>query len=75
MTGHSDWVTCLSANNNVKAFVSGSLDSSVKVWDINSGKCVNSIPMKSPVWGVAFSPSGEHLVTATQDGTITLIAL
>jgi WD repeat-containing protein 61 len=43
VTGHADWVTCLSVNSFAKSFVSGSLDNSIKVWDINSGKCLKTI--------------------------------
>jgi WD40 repeat protein len=75
VSGHSDWVTSLSVNSHVKSIVSGSLDRSIRVWDLNSGKCTKTISMKEPVWGVAFSPSGEYMVAACQDGTVQLIAL
>jgi len=75
ITGHGDWVTTLAVNDNLKALVSGSLDSSIKVWDLNSGKCLKTMPMGAPIWSVAFSPTGEHLVVATQDGNISFIAM
>ena len=75
VTGHADWITSLSVNSHVKAVVTSSLDQHIKVWDINSGKCVKSMAMSAPIWGVAFAPSGQHIVSACQDGTITLTAL
>jgi WD40 repeat protein len=75
LTGHSDWITSLSINMNAKAFVTASLDKQVKVWDLNSGKCVKTTLLSGPLWGVAFSPTGDQLVTASQDGTISLITL
>lgn len=75
VTGHADWVTCLSVNNIAKSFVTGSLDNTIKVWDLNSGKCLKTMDQKAPVWGASFSPSGEHIVTVTQDGSVTLISL
>jgi WD40 repeat protein len=75
ITGHGDWVTTLAVNDNLKAIVSGSLDSSIKVWDMNTGKCLKTMPMGAPIWSVAFSPTGEHLVVATQDGNIIFIAM
>jgi len=75
MTGHGDWVTSIAVNDTLKAFVSGSLDSQIKIWDINSGKSIKTMPMKAPVWGLSFSPNGEHLVVVTQDGNITLITM
>ena len=43
LTGHADWITCLSVSMNQKAFITGSLDKQVKIWDFNSGKCVQTI--------------------------------
>ena len=64
VSGHSDIITSLSVNYTAKSFLSGSLDGTVKVWDLVSGKCTQTLVQKAPVWGVAFSPSGEHLVVA-----------
>lgn len=74
VTGHSDWVTSISICDNLKVFVSGSLDSSIKFWDLNSGKCLKTMPLGAPVWSAVFSPNGEHIVVATQDGKITFVA-
>lgn len=73
--GHTAPVTSITVSQSAKAFVSASLDGQVKVWDLVSGKCTQSIAQKAPVWSVAFAPKGEHLVIACQDGTISLIAL
>ena len=35
LTGHSDDVTCLSFNHNSTLLASGSLDTTIKVWDLN----------------------------------------
>jgi WD40 repeat protein len=75
VTGHSDWITSLSVSTNTKTFVSGSLDGYLKIWDLNSGKCTKTMGMNAPVWGVAFSPSGEHLVAVSQDGNVSLISM
>ncbi len=75
LTGHGEWITTLSINMNAKAFVTASLDKQIKVWDLNSGKCIKTILQNGPVWGVAFEPNGESIVSVTQEGTISLIAL
>ena len=75
VTGHADKITSLSINMNTKAFITGSIDRHIKVWDFNSGKCVKTINLNGPVWGAKFSPNGDHIVAATQEGTISLIAL
>jgi WD40 repeat protein len=60
---------------NAKAFVTSSLDKQIKIWDITSGKCIKTVLLNGPVWATAFSPCGEYVITATQDGTISLIAI
>lgn len=29
----------------------------------------------APVWGAGFNPQGDHVVSATQDGTISIFQL
>ncbi len=54
LTGHSDWITCMAISSQQKIFITGSLDKSLKIWDLNSGKNIQSIMMTAPVWGCAF---------------------
>ncbi|CDW86504.1 wd repeat domain 61 [Stylonychia lemnae] len=75
LTGHADWITCLSMSSTQKYFVTGSLDKQIKIWDQNSGKCIQSIQLSAPVWGAAFSPDGEKVATACQDGSISVYDL
>ena len=75
LTEHFDWITSLTVSTSAKTFVSGSLDGYIKIWDLNSGKCTKTMGMNAPVWGVAFSPSGEHLVAVTQHGNVSLISM
>ena len=41
LTGHTDWVYSVFAINNL--IISGSLDNSIKIWDINSHVCINTL--------------------------------
>jgi len=75
LTGHSDWITCLSVSYLQKLFITGSLDKQIKIWDLNSGKCVQTTQLTAPVWGCAFSPNGESFATASQDGTICVFSV
>lgn len=72
LTGHAEWITSLSISPNFKTFITGSLDKTIKIWDLNSNKCIKTINLNSPVWGVCFSPTGEYLVSATEDGTVSV---
>jgi WD40 repeat protein len=74
LVGHSGWVSQIAMHpTNHSMFITGSLDSTVKVWSTSSHKEVSTIHLGSPVWGVAYSPSGEYLAAATENGTISLI--
>lgn len=74
LVGHADWVTSIAAHPvNRDVFVTASLDHSVKVWSTKSHKQLNSIDLGSPVWGVAYSPTGDYFAVATENGTISLI--
>ena len=70
--GHTSHVFCCDVNsacgaNNVLA--SGSVDETVRLWDLRSGTCVNVLPAHSdPVTGVKFSPDGAVLATCSYDG-------
>ena len=51
--------------------VSSSLDSSIHVWDVESGqklKTMENGPMEC--WTTAFSPDGKHIITGAQNGKV-----
>ena len=43
--GHHDAVTCLQFDQT--RIISGSLDSTLKFWDISTGHCINTIDWKA----------------------------
>ena len=45
LTGHQDAVTCLQFDST--RIVSGSMDCNLKIWDIHSGDCINTIDWKA----------------------------
>ncbi|KAK0714000.1 WD40-repeat-containing domain protein [Lasiosphaeria miniovina] len=59
-SGHSKAVTDLSFNNNGTRFLSGSFDRRIKLWDTETGQCVNRFnPNKTP-HVIRFNPSAEN---------------
>ena len=49
----------------------GSLDGIVRLWDVDTGELLHSLPGHAGgVSGVAFSPDGETLASASWDGTV-----
>lgn len=56
-----------------KLLASSSYDHSVKVWDLDTGECLQTfLGHDACVWSVVFHPVGQILATAGEDNTIKL---
>ncbi len=70
LTEHSH-VQCLSLNTNKKLFASGSIDNTVRVWDINSASCMQVLKgHTSGITCVSISADGERVYSGSGDCTI-----
>ncbi|KAL0945101.1 hypothetical protein HGRIS_004254 [Hohenbuehelia grisea] len=72
LRGHTDGVTSVAFSADGRRIVSGSCDTTVRVWDSSTGH-----PAMPPLEGhtdrvtsVAFSPDGRHIVSGSWDETI-----
>ncbi len=75
LTGHGDRVTSVAISPDGKIIASGSLDTTIKLWDLASGKLLETITEHSgAVTCVTFSQDGQRLASssANPDGTIKL---
>ncbi|KAH8409355.1 hypothetical protein KR222_001557, partial [Zaprionus bogoriensis] len=56
-------------NPNMKRILaSASFDSTVRLWDVESGSCLQTLSNHTgPVYSMAFSPDGKHLATGSCD--------
>jgi WD40 repeat protein len=71
LKGHASHVQALAASPDGRHLISGSADSTIKVWDLRSKKLIRTIHGHgSPVLAVAFTSDGRHLISASADATI-----
>jgi WD40 repeat protein len=67
LKGHTEGVRCLTFSPNGKTLASGSMDNSIKLWDVATGKNA-SLKMKDfSVYSLAFSPDGKTLAAGGED--------
>ena len=73
LTGHSDSINSVAISLNGQLIVSGSEDSTVKLWNLNTGECLATLEgHEAGVRAVAISPDGQLLVSGSADNTIKL---
>jgi len=71
--GHSNCVNSVAITPDGKYIVSGSGDSTIKLWDIKSGEEIRTFEGHSQyVNSVAITPDGKHIVSGSDDETIKL---
>lgn len=75
IAAHSDLVKSAAISPDGKIIASGSLDHTVKLWDLATGKLLHAFTEHTgPVTCVKFSPDGKTIASSSafQDGTIRL---
>jgi WD40 repeat protein len=66
-------VSSLAYSPDGKFVVSGSADSSIKIWDLEKGRETFTLPEhEGPVRSVAYSPDGKRIVSGSADYTVRL---
>ncbi|KAF7982802.1 hypothetical protein HWV62_25725 [Athelia sp. TMB] len=72
--GHKDRVTSVAYSPDGKHIVSGALDTSIWIWDAQTGESVVG-PLKGHnncVTSVKYSADGRHIVSGSWDGTVRI---
>ena len=73
LRGHSDWVSCLVISPDAQILVSGSLDHTIKLWQIATGENIYTLADHTQgVLCLAISPDGQFLASGSFDQTIKL---
>lgn len=70
VSAHSKTVTSLCVDAAASQLFSASLDRTVKVYELGTGKVVGAIKYDAPLTCCALSPNASHLVVGTTDSSI-----
>ncbi|EFC49783.1 predicted protein [Naegleria gruberi] len=71
--GHSSPCSSIDLDPSGKVLMSGGLDKTVKMWDINSGKCFQEFQTNSRVLSLTNSPASDLIVYGLEDGGLDLV--
>jgi len=71
---HADPVTSVDLSPDESSVVSSSFDGHCRVWLLQNGQAVKTIPSVDcvPITNVQFVPNGRYLLMTTLDGTIII---
>ncbi|MEM7062041.1 MAG: NB-ARC domain-containing protein [Cyanobacteria bacterium P01_B01_bin.77] len=83
LQGHTDWVYAVTfgpfrSNGTVNGLpnawlASGSADSTIKLWDLESGKCFRTLTAHTGwIYAMSLHPDGNLLVSASYDTTVRI---
>lgn len=72
LRGHSDSVRCVALKYDGTQMLSGSSDSTVKLWDLRQERCIRSFDSWSStsVWAIAPDRDFDTFVSGGRDGTV-----
>ncbi|CAJ0829013.1 9830_t:CDS:10 [Entrophospora sp. SA101] len=73
MEGHTKSITGLSCDLLNRILLSSSLDGSVKIWDFNTAKILDTIDVQSPITLLRFHKKNELLAISSDDLCIRVI--
>lgn len=62
--GHDAWVTCVAITPDGRRCLSGGRDGKLKLWDLFTGECQQTVPTCSLVDALAVSPDGRRVLSA-----------
>jgi WD40 repeat protein len=73
LTGHTDYVICVTFSPDGKALASGSCDDTIKLWDAATAKDQATLKGHTQfIRTIAYSPDGKTLASGSRDDTIKL---
>ena len=72
LEGHEGVVTSLAWSPDGTRIVSGSYDGSLRIWDAQSGKCLETLEGEKAVHCVGWDPQGRRIVSGAEDNSVRI---
>ncbi|XP_046846827.1 WD repeat-containing protein 36-like isoform X2 [Xenia sp. Carnegie-2017] len=67
LNGHRNRITDMAFSPDSRWLITSALDSTIRTWDLPSGRLIDSFLVQSPATSLTFSPVGEFLATSHVD--------
>ena len=80
LSGHSDRIFSVAYSHDGDFIVSGSYDSTIRIWETKTGNCVkildacskNKDSLHAPVGAVVFSPNNDYIASGLYSGEVVI---
>ncbi len=73
LKGHKRFIVSINRNIEGTLIVSSSIDGTIKIWDVEIGKCVQTLNQNNKwSYSVAFSPDNTKVISASSDKTVKI---
>lgn len=71
LVGHEQDIVSLIFSRDGRYLATGSLDASVRIWEVRTGKLIHVLSgHAAEVGGLAFTPDGRFLISSSEDGML-----
>ena len=71
LTGHTNLVTSVAWSPTGNQIASGSLDNTIKIWDVSTGKELKTVASGTSL-AIAWKPDGQRLASCSSNATIKI---
>jgi WD40 repeat protein len=70
LQGHTDLVFAVAFSPDDCVLASSSIDTTVRLWNVETGECFQILPHEGRVWSVQFCPDQHSLISGSEDMTV-----
>jgi WD40 repeat protein len=71
LRGHTDQVTAVAVTPDGRWVLTGSSDATIRVWDIQSGKCLRTLRGHNyTIYSIVITSDGTQVLTGGEDQTV-----